>query len=93
MSTRECDRWKRQRESGKWYIAMKTAISFGAAMFLLDAILYWAYPASHSEFPFPRVFIWPIAGFLMGLSGWWAKEARYNNTILENKIHDGLRLK
>jgi hypothetical protein len=42
MSTRECDRWKRQRESGKWYIAMKTAISFGAAMFLLDAILYWA---------------------------------------------------
>lgn len=93
MSRYEFDRWEKRRTLGKWWIVLKTTVSFVFVILLLEAALYWFYPGESYQFPVVRMIAMVFAGVGMGFGGWWTKEARYNNTILDNKIHEGLRLK
>ncbi len=82
--------WEIQRAKGKWLFVLKRTLLCALSMFALTALETWP-RASSSEFEIYFLNLCLILGFLVGMSDWWMKDARYLNHILDKKIHAGLK--
>ncbi|MDI1240408.1 MAG: hypothetical protein PSX80_00640 [bacterium] len=90
MSSKEMVRWEKIRAKGKWYFMLRTALQFSLAVLFADVVTDWLFgdPIEIKTFTLYAV---PVFGLLSGITLWWIADARYQNHMLDSKIHDGLK--
>ena len=91
MSDKEVDRWETTRAKGKRRFIFLRAAIFGSMLFFVKIVsdLLWGDPI---ELRLYYLWLYPFLGLVAGASTWWLTDARYQNHILDKKIHDRLKL-
>lgn len=91
MSDKELVNWEQQREKGKWFFVLRKAYLFTFETLVGTILILWLWIGWNDSLVY-FLAATPILGFVAAISTWWFDDARYQNHILDKKIHDGLKL-
>lgn len=89
MTERQVERWLRASRRGKWHFVLVTSLKFAIGVYVLNNLFDLLYGRELDPFGSRNIFML-IFSPVIGLVGWWDRDSKYKNHLLDLQIEKGL---